>query len=240
MLYVFDVDGTLVEPAKRMPPEFSARFSAWAKGRRYFLVSGSTLEKMDEQVPFPIMSNAEGWFPCLGNERWYRGSLVSTDKVYWPRELNTTLLQFVDRSVFTPKDEPHIEDRGAMLCFAVPGRKADDDTRRRYAEFDRMYNERRYIVTELSHRFTRFTATIGGQISIDLSMRGYDKSQVLKFIRQYSEEPITFFADKGYKGGNDFPLACALEAENRGNVVIHVNKPADTELAMKHIEEDGL
>ena len=47
-VYIFDVDGTLTPSRIKMNKEFKEFFLEWAKGKKYYLVSGSNIEKMDE------------------------------------------------------------------------------------------------------------------------------------------------------------------------------------------------
>ena len=50
-IYIFDVDGTLTPSRRPMDKKFAQYFKKWAKTNTYWLVSGSDMEKMDEQVP---------------------------------------------------------------------------------------------------------------------------------------------------------------------------------------------
>ena len=49
-IYIFDMDGTLTPSRREMTPDFEKFFSQWAKEHFFFLVSGSNLEKIKEQV----------------------------------------------------------------------------------------------------------------------------------------------------------------------------------------------
>ena len=49
-VYIFDVDGTLTPSRIKMNKEFKEFFLEWSKGKKYYLVSGSNIENMDEQV----------------------------------------------------------------------------------------------------------------------------------------------------------------------------------------------
>ena len=44
------MDGTLTPSRREMTPDFEKFFSQWAKEHIFFLVSGSNLEKIKEQV----------------------------------------------------------------------------------------------------------------------------------------------------------------------------------------------
>ena len=46
--------------------------------------------------------------------------------------------------------------------------------------------------------------SIGGQISVDVFPKGWDKTYCLQFLNSY--ERILFFGDKTMEGGNDFEI----------------------------------
>ena len=67
-IYIFDVDGTLTPSRRAMTEDFEVFFSKWAKKNIFYLVSGSNLEKIQEQLPSYILDLAAGVFPCGGNQ----------------------------------------------------------------------------------------------------------------------------------------------------------------------------
>ena len=69
-IYIFDMDGTLTPSRREMTPDFEEFYSRWAKHHTFFLVSGSNLEKIKEQVPQYILDMSEGVFTCGGNQLW--------------------------------------------------------------------------------------------------------------------------------------------------------------------------
>ena len=69
-IYIFDCDGTLTPSRQKMTEDFSKFFSEWTSGNRFYLVTGSDLDKMKEQVPLPTLDKAEGLFCCGGNQLW--------------------------------------------------------------------------------------------------------------------------------------------------------------------------
>ena len=54
-VFIFDVDGTLTPSRRKMTKDFEKFFSKWAEENTFYLVSGSDLEKMKEQVEFSEM-----------------------------------------------------------------------------------------------------------------------------------------------------------------------------------------
>ena len=74
-IYIFDMDGTLTPSRREMTPDFEKFFSKWANEHTFFLVSGSNLEKIQEQVPQYILDLSEGVFTCGGNQLWLNNQL---------------------------------------------------------------------------------------------------------------------------------------------------------------------
>ena len=74
-IFIFDMDGTLTPSRRKMTKDFEEFFSSWAENHTFFLVSGSNLEKIKEQVPEYILNLSEGVFTCGGNQLWLNGEL---------------------------------------------------------------------------------------------------------------------------------------------------------------------
>ena len=50
-----------------MTPEFAKFFEKWTEESNYYLVTGSDLEKVEEQIPLLYLQRAQGIFTCCGN-----------------------------------------------------------------------------------------------------------------------------------------------------------------------------
>ena len=59
-IFIFDVDGTLSPSRRPMTEDFLEFFNGWSKRNDFYLVSGSDLKKMKEQVPDLILERANG------------------------------------------------------------------------------------------------------------------------------------------------------------------------------------
>ena len=68
-IYIFDVDGTLTPSRLPMTKEFQKFFKEWIKKNNFYLVTGSDLPKLQEQMCFYDIE-AEGIFTCCGNQMW--------------------------------------------------------------------------------------------------------------------------------------------------------------------------
>jgi phosphomannomutase len=207
-VYIFDVDGTLTPSRKPMTREFLKFFDTWSKENTFYLVSGSDLEKMSEQVPPHILERAAGLFCCGGNDYYKDGKQVYYNEFIPPKELIQFLEETLLNSQYETRAGNHIEDRGSMLNFSVVGRDCSDEQREDYFQYDLQSKEREIISGLINEDWVDIEAVIGGQISIDIAPRGNDKSQVLKHImKEQPNKKYFFVGDRTMEGGNDYPLA---------------------------------
>ena len=207
-VFMFDVDGTLTPSRQPMTRAFDDFFFRWANRNTFYLVSGSDLEKMKEQVPEYILDLAQGLFCCGGNQLYIDYQLHYENKFKIPNNLLTYLGEELHMSEFPIRAGNHREDRGSMLNFSVIGRDCSLKERQQYFEWDRENNERKRIAQEVKDSWTELDDVIGCQISIDIYPKGNDKSQVLEHVKNgYPEDDIVFIGDGIENGGNDYPLA---------------------------------
>jgi len=212
-IYIFDVDGTLTPSRRPMTEDFLEFFNGWSKQNPFYLVSGSDLDKIKEQVPEFILERAEGIFTCGGN-KFFIDNKLEYEKVFNPpNNLLTYLGQQVRESETPVMSTNHRENRGSMLNFSVVGRDCTLEERAKYFEWDKQVGEREKIAEEIRSGWPGIDAVIGGQISIDIAPVGNDKSQVIKRIKVDYQIPFgadveyVFIGDRTMEGGNDYPLA---------------------------------
>ena len=221
-VYIFDVDGTLTPSRRPMTNDFEMFFSRWAKENSFYLVSGSDLNKIQEQVPEYILELAEGIFTCGGNKFYTEGPtqqwprdwrLIYENKFKPSDELLKYLQDILDNSDYPVKAGNHIEDRGSMLNFSIVGRNCTLQQRKDYFEYDKLTGERKEIAKYINENWLSVEAVIGGQISIDIASKGNDKSQVINRIKEIrkridtTKDNYIFIGDRTMEGGNDYPLA---------------------------------
>ena len=151
-VFIFDVDGTLTPSRQKMTKEFQKFFSEWSNKNKFYLVTGSDLPKLQEQMDFMDIE-AEGIFTCCGNEFWKPDPSivnVSAEQVYRqefkpPQNLLTYLGHELRKSDYPNRFGNHIEDRGTMLNFSVVGRDCTLVQRKDYYEYERQVDERKTI-----------------------------------------------------------------------------------------------
>ena len=213
-IFIFDIDGTLTPSRRPMTDDFENFFFKWANNNIFYLVSGSDLDKIKEQVPDFILGLAEGVFTCGGNKLHINESLIYEHSFKPPKKLIKYLEKQIKESPYFTRCGNHIEDRGSMLNFSIVGRDCTLEERKTYFEYDKKTKERQKISTEINILWPELNAVIGGQISIDIAPIGYDKSQVIKEVKLNRNIPdgrYIFIGDRTMEGGNDYPLAILMD-----------------------------
>lgn len=220
--YVFDVDGVLCYPSQIASVEFRNWFYHWAKGKNIYFVTGSDFNKTKMQLgdiiaQLPIIS-----FNCQGNSHIVNGVEVYKKDFHLLEEEIVFLENELRTSKFPLRTGMHLDNRQGSVNFSVIGRNALHHQREQYKQYDQDTQERLSIVKRINEQFPRLTAFLGGDISIDICLKGYDKGQVYDMI----PKPIYFFADKAYQHGIDEPLAKRCVGEN--DKVFQVHGPEQT------------
>jgi phosphomannomutase len=214
-IFIFDVDGTLTPSRLPMTEEFQKFFSIWSQLNKFYLVTGSDLPKLQEQMCF-FDIEAERIFTCCGNQMWIpnpsvpiqSADLIYDNKFIVPKKLKKLLGTILSNSQYPHRYGNHIEDRGSMVNFSIVGRDCTQEQRDEYYKWDKENGERKIIAQAVREKFPDLDAVIGGQISIDIYPKGNDKSQVLEHIEKlHPTGKIIFIGDGIENGGNDYPLA---------------------------------
>ena len=216
-VYIFDVDGTLTPSRQKITDEFKKFFEEWAIKNTFYLVTGSDIPKLQEQMD-GMEIHSDGIFTCCGTQYWQSDpavhpkhcDLIYENKFKVPQTLLTYLGLQVRLSDTPVTSTNHREDRGSMLNFSTIGRNCTLEERQQYFEWDNKVGERKKIAEEIKRGWPELDAVIGGQISIDIYPKGNDKSQVLDIIKQerlVEPKEYIFIGDRIEGGGNDYPLA---------------------------------
>jgi len=210
-IYMFDVDGTLTPSRLMMTKEFAKFFDKWSNENKYYLVTGSDLNKTKEQLPLAYMDRAQAIFTCCGNQMWRNNKLIYNNKFELTSKLKNTLEVILMSNQYPHRYGNHIEDRGSMVNFSIVGRNCTQEQREHFFKWDNEKDERKKISTFIKHKFKDLDAVIGGQISIDIYPKGMDKSQIIEHIEdieeKYCPDKYIFIGDRTMEGGNDYPLA---------------------------------
>jgi phosphomannomutase len=212
MIYLFDVDNTLTPPRSAMDSEFKEFFKQFMTTNRVMLITGSDIDKTNEQLGEDIVDSIEYSFNCSGNNIFHYGKQLTENLWSCPDDL----LAFLERKLYDStyaKFGGHFDDRCGMVNFSTVGRNAPKQERELYFEWDKTSKQRHTITEQINAGWPHIQAVIGGQTSIDIFECGFDKSQILNFL---ISDDISFFGDSIYPGGNDYSLATAIREKNRG------------------------
>ena len=230
--YLFDVDGTLTEPMRKMETGHAIHFIDWMKNKSVYIVAGGDKERIYSQVPNSILVRSKGVFCCMANEFWRGTQLIYKNEFEAPVQLKEMLISYQMYTKFPIK--PKIGGRGeifqfrtGMVNFTTIGRNAGVEERNKYYEWDKEHGERKEIAKNVEKSFPYLEARLGGQISIDIQPIGNNKSLASKWIRDTVGGRMVFYGDKMEKGGNDYDLSQDILSNGDGECY-KVNTPNDT------------
>ena len=215
-IYLFDVDGTLTHPLTEVDEKFADVFLTWVRERNriVYLVTGSDITKTKKQLFSSFIDQCEGIFTCSGNVYYSKGKKVYENTLQLPDNLIKDLeLYLTEGSQWRKQTGTHIEIRSGMINFSTVGRQASPDLREAYYKWDQVNHEREDIVAYIKGLYPEFEVSIGGQISVDIYPTGKNKAQVIEKLRTVHGEDVEmiFVGDRCVPGGNDWPLAQALD-----------------------------
>lgn len=204
--YLFDVDGTLTPPRLSIEKDFEEFFYNWCQDKKVYLVTGSDLSKVKEQLSQRIIDSCSGLFCSMANELYIGEEVSYKNELDLPIDLISFLQEEIKRSTYPNICHDHFEFRTGMLNYSVIGRDCSQEKRLNYYAWDKEHKEREKIAAYINMHFDGVEAAVGGQISIDIQNKGNNKSLASKWIRKNVGGQIVFFGDRTSKGGNDYDI----------------------------------
>jgi phosphomannomutase len=230
-IFLFDVDGTLTPPRQKMTQKFEKLFGRFVDTQEVFLVSGSDIEKIRQQVPAHILSKCSGIFGSSGNEYVGKDGESYKNSFKPPTSLISDLENYLNSSLYKTRTGKHIEYRPGMINFSIVGRNATLEQRSEYNKWDSSNNERGAIAKDIQNKYPGIDVKVGGQISVDIYPRGLDKAQSVEYVRDmYGDCSIVFFGDRTDKDGNDYSVTQVVK---EGDVIHPVESDEDTYLILE-------
>lgn len=192
ILLLFDVDGTLTPARKTIEPDFEEFLYTKVKPLATIgVVGGSDLPKVCEQLNGDRMLKEFDYvFPENGLIHIERGAEVSRQSIQkhlgeeqLKKVINFCLRYFADLDIPIKRGN-FIEFRAGMLNVSPIGRQCTYEERLEFNKFDQEHHIRDNMVKELEKEFAAadLTFSIGGQISIDIFPRGWDKTYCLNHV----------------------------------------------------------
>jgi|TARA_R110000823_G_C15757173_1_gene482579 hydroxymethylpyrimidine pyrophosphatase-like HAD family hydrolase len=224
-IYVFDVDGVLCDRGQEINEDFKTWFTTWSKNNQYFLVTGSPRHKSLTQIGH-LVTGATISFHCLGNNICIKDHEVCINNFILHEDELDSIKQFYDQSKFNKKNKnitdhkhliPVIDYRKGSINLSVVSRDATVEERQEYIDYDAITNERINFINEFSKQFPRFDCFYGGNVSIDICLKGAHKGQAYDIINTYNtykeDEDIIFFGDRCGEHGIDTPFIAMLKSD---------------------------
>jgi phosphomannomutase len=203
--FIFDVDGTLTPSRGTIDPTFKEYFNEFCRSNQVFLVTGSDKPKTVEQLGEDTYNLCHTVYQCNGNDVWQSKKHIRTNEWRLSDAARDFLCEYLTNSAFPLRTGLHFEHRPGMCNFSVVGRNADQEQRKKYRKWDLETEERVWIADNFNLRFPGLEAKVGGETGIDISPKGFDKSQIMKDF--WVDDETWFFGDAMHEGGNDYPLA---------------------------------
>lgn len=237
MNYLFDIDGTLTEPRQKISLEFEEFFYNWMQNKKVFLVTGSDMPKVKEQLSQRIIDSCSGVFCSMANEFYIGNKNVYKNELKLPEGFMDWLKEQFNNSPYTPKRGNNFEMRSGMLNFSIAGRDSTVDERNAYNAYDIESNERNIIAEEINTKYgDLLEACVGGQISIDIQNVGNNKSLASKWIRSNIGGDIIFFGDKTMVGGNDRAIVeDIMDSMNGPSACYQISNPSNLQKILEKI-----
>jgi len=117
-----------------------------------------------------------------------------------------------------------VEERTGMVNASPIGRSCTQQQRDEFFEYDKVHKIRETMIKTLEQKFDDWNLkfSIGGQISIDIFPRGWDKTYCLRYLKSFKN--IYFFGDKTESGGNDYEIFMSPIVSGKS-----VKNPEDTQ-----------
>lgn len=214
-ILLFDVDGTLTEPRKKIEYKTikAIRRLKKVENVKIAIVGGSNLEKQIEQLGQEILNlfdyvfSENGLVSFKNNELLNKTSIAKHLGENNIKILINTAMYYMSTIDIPVKRGNFIEFRNGMINLSPVGRSCSQEEREQFYEYDKIHKVRENMIVYLKDKLKNLhlSFSIGGQISIDVYPNGWDKTYCLKFIENDFDK-IYFYGDRTMEGGNDYEI----------------------------------
>jgi phosphomannomutase len=213
VIALFDIDGTLTLPRQSATPEMINILKELRKKIFVGVVGGSDFAKQKEQLGANVLELVDYSFAENGLIAYKDGKLIHSKSIAehlgedkLKQFLNFTLHYLADIDI-PVKRGTFIEFRTGLINVSPIGRNCSQKEREEFYLYDKQHKIREKMVEVLEKKFgdtLGLKFSIGGQISIDVFPKGWDKTYCLQHLKDFKE--IHFFGDKTEPGGNDYEI----------------------------------
>lgn len=223
-LFVFDLDGTLVESKASVDPEMRRLFCALLAKTKVAVIGGGKRGQFFDQLvqeldcPRQLFSNLF-LFPTSATQFYRYRKGTGWIKVYEHalRKDEVVRIRGAFREAFREtgytypkKTYGHVlENRRTQVTFSALGQKASVVLK---TKWNRTRDVRPKLMKALVERLPDFEVRRGGLTSVDVTRKGIDKAYGIAQIETHLRVPrrqMLFVGDAIYPGGNDYAVVKA-------------------------------
>eukprot|EP00002_Diphylleia_rotans_P017964 TRINITY_DN3480_c0_g1_i1.p1 TRINITY_DN3480_c0_g1~~TRINITY_DN3480_c0_g1_i1.p1 ORF type:complete len:222 (+),score=54.63 TRINITY_DN3480_c0_g1_i1:871-1536(+) len=178
------------------------------------VVGGSDFPKQKEQLGEDALECFDYNFPENGVVAFKKGVAQPSQSIAsylgeakLTEFINYCLCELADIDI-PKKRGTFIEYRTGMINLSPIGRNCTYEERLEYYEYDQKHDIRKKLIQRLKQHFLDLNLqySIGGQISVDIFPKGWDKTYCLRHVKEENFAEIHFFGDKTMEGGNDYEI----------------------------------
>lgn len=213
-IFLFDVDGTLTPSRQSMPDTIKTMLSSIRTKVNIGFVGGSDISKQKEQMGSDCLSFFDFAFPENGLSFYETDTLISQKKIIDAlgedlyKKFVNFCLKYLSEVDIPIKRGNFIEYRNSMINISPIGRNCSLEERKAFKEYDSCNKVRLAMVESMKQNFDKHDMhfSIGGEISIDCFMKGWDKRYCIQHIHGKGIKNIYFFGDMTHVGGNDYEI----------------------------------
>ena len=235
-LIAFDLDGTMARSKMPMKREDAELLSKLTYSFPVAIISGGRWDLIDSQILSMISSSADlsrlHLMPTTGTRYyswngagWVCQYEINIDPQDREHALASVRRRAQELGFWYPQDRvwgERIDDRGSQITFSALGQQAPVDAKEAW---DPDGSRRQALAQVIQADLPELTVRAGGATSVDISVKGVDKSYAVRELAQTFSCPlkqIVFLGDRMTPEGNDYPAAKA------GTYAIEVAGPQDT------------
>ncbi|OQS53985.1 SEC53 [Ecytonucleospora hepatopenaei] len=210
-LFLFDIHGTLAENKQMADDKVFKMLLEIKKYVKIGFVTGSDLEQAKKQLGENVLNVFDYGFCENGTQFYKNGKLEKSENFLGKisekgyKEIVNHVLSLLCKIDCPVKRGQFITLRNSTLNVSPIGRSCTVLERKEFFEYDKKFRIREKFVKEISSTLSKYEmdCAIGGQISIDIFPKGWDKTYCINHI---TEENICFFGDMTEIGQNDYKL----------------------------------
>jgi phosphomannomutase len=246
-LFLFDVDGTIVESSQKIDDSISILINKLKEyGYEIGIVGGDKIEKIleqiDNKISFDHYFSECGcvYFKSINNTlvEIYKKNIRNHNCYDKINILIKVALKFLSEVDYTITGN-FIDLRNGIIYISLIGLLANQKERNIFIELDKKFNYRKKLLNILIEKsnelniHNKVDIVEGGSVGVAIYPKEYDKIQVLSYFPEEVYQQIYYFGDKYEINGNDYNII-----NNKRVIGMKVDSPKNTkEVLCKLINE---